>query len=59
MDTFTHIRMVLSIIMGLSIAHSLKGAAKLIEHPKRYRPYWVHLLWAFYIFLLISHFWWW
>jgi hypothetical protein len=59
MDTFFHIRMVLSIIMSLSIAHLLKGAVKIIEHPTKNRPYWIHLLWAAYIFLMLIHFWWW
>ena len=58
MDTFFHIRMVMSIIMGLSITHLLKGATKIIEHPKKYKPYWVHLLWALYVFLLLIFFWW-
>ena len=59
MDTFFHIRMVLSIIMSLSVAHLLKGAVKIIEHPKLSKPYWVHLLWGLYTFLMLIHFWWW
>jgi len=59
MDTFFHVRMVMSIIMGLSITTLLKGAVKLVDHPGKYKPYWVHLLWALYIFLLLIHFWWW
>src|SRR5436190_7099529 len=59
MDTFFHIRMVMSIIMGFSITTLLKGAVKLIDHPGKYKPYWIHLLWALYIFLLLIHFWWW
>ena len=47
------------IIMGLSIAKLLQGAVKLIQHPGRTKPYWVHLLWALYLFLLLTHFWWW
>lgn len=58
MDTFFHIRMVMSIIMGLSITHLLKGGTKIIEYPKKYKPYWVHLLWALYVFLLLIYFWW-
>jgi len=59
MDTFFHIRMVMSIIMGLSITQLLKNSVKLIDHPGRKKPYTVHLLWVFYIFLLLIHFWWW
>jgi len=46
-------------IMSLSIALMLKASAKMVQHPGREKPYWVHLLWAFYIFLLLVHFWWW
>lgn len=59
MDTFFHIRMVLSIILSLSVAHLLKGAVKIVEHPGKTKPYWVHLLWALYTFLMLIHFWWW
>ncbi len=59
MDTFVHIKVVIGIILSLSIAHILKGVIKLIEHPGRFKPYWVHLLWALYAFLLLIHFWWW
>jgi hypothetical protein len=59
MDTFGHIKSVIVIILGLSIAKLLQGAVKLIQHPGRTRIYWVHLLWALYLFLLLIHFWWW
>lgn len=59
MDTFGHIKSVIVIILGLSIAKLLQGAVRLIQHPERTRPYWVHLLWALYVFLLLTHFWWW
>jgi len=58
MDTFFHIRMLMSIIMGLSIAQLLKNSVKLIDHPHGKKIYWVHLLWVFYVFLLLVHFWW-
>jgi hypothetical protein len=59
METFGHVKTVIAIILGLSITHLLKGAAKLIQHPGRDKPYWIHLLWALYVFLLLVHFWWW
>lgn len=51
--------MVIGFILSLSIAHLLKGVAKIIEHPGRNKPYWVHLLWAFFVFLQLIYFWWW
>ena len=59
MDQFFHIRMLVSMIVSLSMAHLLKGVAKIIEHPKRKEIYWVHLLWVFYMFIQIIDFWWW
>ncbi|HEY6902438.1 MAG TPA: hypothetical protein VI233_17395 [Puia sp.] len=59
MDTFDYIKSVISIILGLSLAKLLQSAVKLVQHPGRTRPYWVHLLWSLYIFLVLVHFWWW
>jgi len=59
METFEYIKSVISIILGLSLAKLLQSAVKLVQHPGRTRPYWVHLLWSLYIFLVLVHFWWW
>lgn len=59
MDQFFHIRMLFSMIVSLSLAHLLKGVAKIIEHPTRLKIYWVHLLWVLFVFLQIVDFWWW
>lgn len=59
MDFFNHIKTVISIILGLSIGCLLNGTVKFVQHPGRTKPYWVHLLWVFYLFLLMIHFWWW
>src|ERR1700733_6693827 len=59
METFAHIKTVIGIILGLSMTQLLKGVIKIVEHPKKYKPYWVHLLWALYIFFVVIHFWWW
>lgn len=56
METFAHIKTVIGIILGLSITHLLKGVVKIVEHPKKNKPYWVHLLWALYIFLAVIHY---
>lgn len=58
METFSHIKTVLGIVLGLSITHSLKGAVKIIDHPGRPKAYPIHLLWAFYMFLSTVYFWW-
>lgn len=59
MEVFAHIKTVLSIILSLGIGTLLNGVARSIQHPKRTKPYWVHLLFVFYLFLAIIHLWWW
>ncbi|AZA53977.1 hypothetical protein EG348_13690 [Chryseobacterium sp. G0201] len=59
MDFFNHIKTVISIILSLGIGCLLNGTVKFIQHPGRTKPYWVHLLWVLYLFLLMVHFWWW
>ncbi|MDM1293981.1 hypothetical protein HX021_06690 [Sphingobacterium sp. N143] len=58
-ETFTHVRTMISIILGFSVAQLLKNGVKLIDHNKILTPYPLHLLWVVYSFLLIIHFWWW
>jgi len=59
LNSYANIRGLLGIILGLGIGHLLRGIASMIENPKRYRPYWVHLLWCLFLFLYLLHFWWW
>jgi hypothetical protein len=59
MDPFTHIKSVLAIVLGLSIAHLLQSTLNLVLHRGNKKAYWVHMLWVFYVFLIILHFWWW
>lgn len=59
MDQFFHIRMLFSMVVSLSLAHLLRGLARIIEHPNRNRIYVVHLLWVLYVFALLVDFWWW
>jgi hypothetical protein len=56
---FSHIRVVLSMVVSLGIARLLSGAARFVQHPKRQRAYSVHLLWALSLLLSMLHFWWW
>jgi hypothetical protein len=58
-ETFTHVRTMISMILGLGIAQLLKNAVKLIDHNRLVKPYLLHVLWVFYVFLLMIHFWWW
>jgi hypothetical protein len=59
MDLYQHVRVVVSILVGFSLTHLLKGAARLVQHPGRERVYWVHLVWVLFIFFYVITFWWW
>lgn len=56
---FSHIRIVLSMVVSLGIARLLSGAAQFVQHPGRKRPYFVHLLWVLSLLLFMMDFWWW
>jgi len=59
MDLYLHVRVLFSIILGLGISHLLRGVAKIVQHPGKYRVYWVQLVWVLFLFLYMIHFWWW
>ena len=56
---YPHIRVVLSIILGLGITTLLSGIASIIEHPKRYHWSWIHMGWVVWALISIVTFWWW
>lgn len=59
MDQFAHIRIVLGILLGLAITRLLVGLARFVQHPGRQKIYGVHVGWAVFLFVLLTHFWWW
>lgn len=56
---YLHIRVVLSIILGLSITTLLRGLASIIEHPARRGWSWIHLCWVVWTLVSVVTFWWW
>jgi hypothetical protein len=59
MGIFEYVSVLTSIVVGLGIAHLLKGIAGIVQHPGRNRTYWVHLLWVANMFFQAIFFWWW
>lgn len=59
MDLYSHVRVLFSILLGLGVSHLLRGLARIVQHPKQYKVYWVHLVWVLFLFLYLIHFWWW
>ena len=58
-EAYFHVRAGISVIFGLSVAHLLRGIARIVRHPEQRSIYPVHLAWVFSSFLLVVHFWWW
>lgn len=59
MTTFEYIAVLISIIVGLGIAHLLAGIGRLIGDARDTDPYWIHLVWTAYMFFTLVFFWWW
>jgi hypothetical protein len=58
MDLYQHVRVVLSILVGFSLTRLLNVAPQLAQHERK-RVYWIHLVWALFMFLYVIAFWWW
>ena len=58
MEIFNYVMVLGSVVIGLAITHLLQGAARIVQHPRRYNAYWVHLVWAAYIFEYAALWWW-
>lgn len=58
-DIFPHIRIVMGMVIGLGVTRLLSGVARIVQHPRQYRLYPVHLAWVGSVLLMLVHFWWW
>lgn len=57
-DLFFHVRVIVGIVTGLSVARLLNGLARFVQHPSREQIYPVHLSWVLFLLLSVVHFWW-
>jgi len=57
-EIFVHIRIIIGMVLGLSVARMVSGATRFIQHPGKEKIYPVHFAWVICIFLFIIHFWW-
>lgn len=46
LDAYLKVRVLFSIILGLGVSRLLSGVAKIVQHPKEYKLYWVDFVWA-------------
>ncbi|MFJ5368654.1 hypothetical protein ACIPIA_05460 [Bosea sp. CER48] len=58
-ELFTHVRIVMGMVIGLGITRMLAGVAGFIQHPGRHRASLLHMLWVGSILLELVLFWWW
>lgn len=55
---FFHVRVIIGVVVGLAITRILNGLARFVRGPARGRAYGVHTAWAFFLLLMVVHFWW-
>jgi len=58
-ELYLHIRVIISIVLGIAITRILSGFARFVQHPGKLKVYPVHLLWALIVLISAIHFWWW
>lgn len=58
-EIFTHVRILIAMIISISVARILSGVAKFLQHPKRNKLSTLHLLWVLALLLELILFWWW
>jgi len=58
-DVYNHVRSIISIVLGLSIARLFAGLARFVAHPERWKIYPVHLGLVLVVLLYVVEFWWW
>ncbi|TCT02075.1 hypothetical protein [Aquabacter spiritensis] len=58
-QVYFHVRVVMGMVLGLSVARLLSGFAKFIQHPQEHQANPLHLGWAASTLLGCVLFWWW
>jgi hypothetical protein len=55
---FAHLSVLISVILGLALAHLLRGLSKLIQKRGTVRSYWPHIVWTVNIVVYVLAVWW-
>jgi hypothetical protein len=58
-DLYLHVRVLLSIILGLAVTRLVGGVAGFIQHPARHHVSLIHLGWVAWALMNVLTFWWW
>ncbi|MGQ3675577.1 hypothetical protein ACT6QH_08805 [Xanthobacter sp. TB0139] len=57
-DVFTHVRVLIAIVMGLSLTRLLTGLSRFTQPSHKRRVCFVHIGWTLYLILCLINFWW-
>jgi hypothetical protein len=58
-DLYLHVRVLISMILGLSVTRLVGGVGGFIQHPDRNRIWAIHMGWVAWALLNVITFWWW
>ena len=59
MEAYGHLRVLVSMILGLAITRVLSGLSRRIQSPQRTEGMALQVVWALIVLLGAVHFWWW
>src|SRR6478735_6240906 len=55
---FDYLGVLISVIFGLAITHTISGWSWLVQHRHNVRPYWVQLVWSLNLMFYVLALWW-
>lgn len=58
MNKFEYVAIFFSLILGLGLVHLLMGITSTIQHRKKIKLYWGHIIWTIVIFQYLLSVWW-
>lgn len=59
MDAYAHLKVLVSLVLGLSITRVLSGLSRRLQNPERTAAVHAQMIWSFALLLGAVHFWWW
>lgn len=59
MERFEYVMVMVSIIIGLALAHLLQGLVEVAQRPRPLRLRSIHLVWVIFMLMTVAFFWWW
>jgi hypothetical protein len=57
-EYFGHVRTIIGMVLGLSLARLVNGLTRFVQHPGTIKVYPIHLGWVAFLLITIVHFWW-